>query len=978
MSELVIAHAPTILPNQNSPFIGRADEVAEILRLLNDPDCRLLTLIGVGGTGKTRLALEAVNQFYDAQESLLDADCMDVYFVPLQPLQSPDLIVTAIADAMHFSFYAEQSAKTQLFNFMADKPALLVLDNYEHLLVSATLVSEILAAAPLVKLIVTSRERLHLVEEWTLEVGGLEYPHHPHDAHPRDYPNFSAVQLFVQHARRARPGFTPDTEWESIIRICALVEGMPLALELAASWVRALSCSEIAGEIERGLDILETPARNIPARHRNMRVVIDQSWVMLTEAEANVFQRLSIFRGGFTRASVEAVAGASLGTLSALVDKSWLHHNMIDRRYGLHELLRQYAAERLATSGEAEDVRGAHAAYFAGFMRQRESDIKFQRQLAALNEIEADFDNVRAAWYWAAEHGRADLIIQMAEALNFFCDMRARFVEGEEMLRAAAPYFEGRTDPEGRLAYVMCRTRRMRMILLGSVPRQDAMEDELEPLANALDALLDTDLDADLVNAERGFLQYVVSMCILSGIIKGDCIPAVERSLMLYSALNDRFYVAELLVIVGVALEKVNNSRTVYEYAIELQREIGDMNGLSWTLTHMAQIAFFTCRYDEVQAFSSEAQRIQRERGDRKGLCTSIIWESERHFMFGELDEALSAIREAYQLAQELNIRPTIQVVKAELGLILVMMGDFANGERECMESLTMHVKRDFNGGAPALDAFSGLIPVACAAGDLDMACRYYRSLVSIMQKFEAAVDFHFSRFAPCAMLILEAQGDQDSRIKAVELLALATNMPQQPGYPVMCWMETSPVILAMKARLQTALPPDVYDAAWQRGAGRHFAPMAVELGTLWNQAEPFVINGPDPKYMNYAASSDSRVKHAQVERDYALLSDHDARLVYIPSYAQQNGRRDNGGDSRSDTSASTHASADTLASDSLTDREIEVLRLAANGYSNRDIARELVLALGTVKWYLSEIYSKFGVSSRTQAIAHARQADLL
>lgn len=964
MSESVIAHAPNILPNQTNPFIGRAAEVSEILRLLHDPDCRLLTLVGVGGTGKTRLALEAVSQFYDAQETLLDADCMDVYYVPLQPLQSPDSIVTAIADAMHFSFYAEQAAKTQLFNFMADKPALLVLDNYEHLLDSATLVSEILAAAPSVKLIVTSRERLHLVEEWALEVGGLDYPHHPQDAHIRDYANFSAVQLFVQHARRARPGFIPETEWEAIIRICALVEGMPLALELAASWVRALSCSEIAGEIERGLDILETPARNIPARHRNMRVVIDQSWVMLTEAEAKVFQRLAIFRGGFTRAAAEAVAGASLGILSALVDKSWLHHDMIDRRYSLHELLRQYAGERLETSGEADEVRRAHAAYFAGFMRQRESDIKFQRQLAALNEIEADFDNVRTAWGWAAQHGLADHIIQMAEALNFFCDMKARFVEGEELLRMAAPCFEGHTDPEGRLAWAMCRTRRMRMILLGSVPRQDVIEDELEPLTTALDALLETDLNSNLVNAERGFVQYIYSMCILSGIIKGDCIPHVERSIMLYSALNDRFYLAELLVIVGVALEKINNSRTAYEYAIQLQREIGDMNGLSWTLTHMAQIAFFTCRYDEMQAFSSEARQIQRERGDRKGLCTSIIWESERSFMFGELDEALNMIREAYQLAQELNIRPTIQVVKAELGLILTMMGDFENGGRECLESLTMHVKQDFNGGVPALDSYSGLIPVACAVGDLNIAYRYYRSLVNIMHKFEAAVDFHFSRFAPSAIFILEAQGDQESLIRAVELLALATSLPEQPGYPVMRWMDTSPVIISLKERLRAALPRDVYDAAWERGTTRHFAPAAVELGNLWNQVEPIMIDGPDPKYMNYTPASDSRVKHSRVERDgfspVENVSASDFPYTATPAHAKQNGI------------------GDSIASNSLTDRELEVLRLAAAGFSNREIARELVLALGTVKWYLSEIYSKFGVGSRTQAIAHARQSDLL
>lgn len=971
MSELVIAHTPHILPNQSSPFIGRTDELDEIVRLLNDPDCRLLTLVGVGGTGKTRLALEAVSLFYDAQETVEDADCMDVYFVPLQPLQSPDLIVTAIAEAVNFSFYAEQSAKTQLFNFLYDKSALLVLDNYEHLLDNATLVSEILAAAPSVKLIVTSRERLNLMEEWALEVGGLEYPHiHPaHDSDTADYASFSAIQLFVQHARRARPGFNPEAEWDAIVRICSLVEGMPLALELAASWVRALSCGEIAGEIERGLDILETPARNIPARHRNMRVVIDQSWVMLTKAEAVVFQRLAIFRGGFTRAAAEAVAGASLSVLSALVDKSWLHHDMIDRRYNLHELLRQYAAERLENSGEAQAVRSAHAAYFAGFMRQREADIKFQRQLLALAEIEADFDNVRAAWYWSAENGQAGHIIQMAEALNFFCDMKARFVEGEEMLRLAAPYFERSTDPEDCLAWVMCRTRRMRMILLGSVPRQDAIEDEIGHLITLLEGLEGTTLNADLLHAEQGFARYIQAMCILSNLRKEDCIVPVERAFILYSALNDRFYMAELLVIVGVALEAMNSSRAAYEYAIQLQRQIGDLNGLSWTLTHMAQIAFFACQYEEMQAFSSEARQIQRERGDRKGLCTSTIWESERSFMFGELDEALMQIREAYQLAQELNIRPTIQVVKAELGLVLAMMGDFENGGRECLESLTMQVKPDFNGGVPALDALSGLIPIACAAGNLDLAYRYYRGLVNVMLKFENAVDFHYSRFAPSVIIILEAQGDRASLIRAVELLAMIAQLPEGPGYPVMCWMDTSPVIIALRERLRAALPSDLYEAAWARGKTLHFVPVGAELSKLWDHVEPIAFKAPEPKYMDYGIMSDSRVKHARVERDEAEQAENNRPFPYNSAIlaAASNGTAvsSDGGEAQ----AVLHA---------LTDRELEVLRLVAAGRSNREIARDLVLALGTVKWYLSEVYSKLGVGSRTQAIAQARQFDLL
>jgi predicted ATPase len=334
------------LPPQPTPFIGREYEISQITALLAEPTCRLLTLVGPGGIGKTRLALEAAG----LQRS---AFAQGAYLVPLQPLSSPEFIVPAIAETLHFQFYSVDDPKHQLLDYLRDRSLLLVMDNFEHLLNSAQLISEILAFAPDVKVLATSRERLNLLEEWVLDVQGLSAPANETETEILDY---DAVQLFLQSAQRIQVGFTlTDAQKPAVARICHLVGGMPLGLELAAAWVRALACEEIADEIERGLDLLATSARNVEPRHRTMRIVLDHSWNLLTNIERDVFQRLSVFKGGFRKEAAQNVTGTSIQTLSALVDKSLIRVSA-NGRYEQHELLWQYAREKLTESDDGKTV----------------------------------------------------------------------------------------------------------------------------------------------------------------------------------------------------------------------------------------------------------------------------------------------------------------------------------------------------------------------------------------------------------------------------------------------------------------------------------------------------------------------------------------------------------------------------------------------------------------------------------------------
>lgn len=335
------------LPALFTPLVGREVELAALARLLRNPQCRLLTLIGQVGIGKTRLAIEVAS----TQGELFPDG---VYFVPLVSLPSPEFIVPTIADALGFTLSASIDPKLQLLNHLREKCLLLVLDGLEHLLEGAGLLAELLQQAPALKLLVTSCERLSLQAEWLFVLQGLPVP--PFDQ-VQQAEEYGAVKLFVRSAGQAQVGFKLSAEerpW--VVRICQLVEGMPLAIELAAVWVRLLSCREIAQEIERTLDFLSASARDLPERHRSMRAAFDHSWHLLSIEEQQALAKLSIFRGCFQREAAAEVAGVSLPLLTALVDKSLLRCNQCHEtgRYSLHELIRQYAADKLHENFEED------------------------------------------------------------------------------------------------------------------------------------------------------------------------------------------------------------------------------------------------------------------------------------------------------------------------------------------------------------------------------------------------------------------------------------------------------------------------------------------------------------------------------------------------------------------------------------------------------------------------------------------------
>ncbi len=418
------------LPLQTTQFFGRERELTEIAANLGNPNCRLLTILAAGGMGKSRLSIEAAR-------AQLPGFTDGVTYVELAAVnaggsgRSINPLAAALADTLKFSFHGGDTPERQLFSHLRPKEMLLVLDNFEHLLETADFVSELLQNAPDLKILVTSRERLNLQEEWLFALQGLSF----HEAGASD-----AVQLFTQRATQIYASFNLEAELLDVLKICQLVEGMPLGLELAAAWVLHLSCAEIAGEINSKLDFLASEMRNVPDRQRSMRAVFSYSWERITNKERDILKKLSVFRGGFDRNAAKAVTGASLRTLSGLVSKSLLSIGENDSfgklrtpRYAVHELLRQFAAEKLAQSGSTvQEVRASHGRYFLTIVCEQDENLHGPKYIRALEALTQDMDNVRAAIRWTIQHQPLIFDSSMSAALVRFFEIKGWFLEAEK------------------------------------------------------------------------------------------------------------------------------------------------------------------------------------------------------------------------------------------------------------------------------------------------------------------------------------------------------------------------------------------------------------------------------------------------------------------------------------------------------------------------------------------------------------------
>ncbi len=728
------------LPTQTTTFIGRKAEVAEIKQtLLDEAGCRLFNLVGPGGIGKTRLALAVATQ-------LLDDFPDGVYFVALAPIGGVEYVVPAIAEALRLSFFGNIDPKQQLLDYLAPKKLLLVVDNFEHLLIDASLLSEILKRAQDVTLSATSRERLNLQEEWVYDVHGLSFPavnDAANDEASHDFSQYSALELFIQRARQIVAKFAPSTsEIADIIQICQLVEGMPLGLELAAPWIRTLSCREIAEEIERSLDFLTTTARNVPERHRSISVVFEQTWRRLSDQERMVLQQLSIFRGGGTRKAAEEVTGATLRVLSSLMDKALLHRTNTGR-YALHELIRQFAEAQLQTDRHAaEKAQQQHQDFFVSFLEAHTASVKGGRQAETLAEIEADIDNVRLAWRGSVAPWQSKAIEQSAECLFVYYLCRNGYDEGILEFGRAMRAFGVIPDPpeeDGWLSEVDVPDQEAELVgfLLASLGYFVAHRHDLQRGQKLLEqalALLQRTTPGDRRKLGFTLLWLGWALYFQGQLTEGKRYG--RESLSMLTETTDHWGAAWAMLLLGGCLRdgRPAEAEAVYQMGLALCRETGDQIVLSYLSFNLGATLTELGRYAQAQPYIDLGVAISSELNNILGLGYSLLRRGQLEIAQGTYRQAVQSLQHSWTYFNKVG---TVHASKAQISLGLA---HHLQKEYDVAEPLYLQALAGFKAANNWLEPARCLNGLGCLAyeqGKLQQAEQLQRESLALLQETE-------------------------------------------------------------------------------------------------------------------------------------------------------------------------------------------------------------------------------------------------
>jgi len=889
---------PHNLPAQVIPFIGREEELCELDSLLADPQVRLVSVLGPGGSGKTRLALEAAQACLPAL-SPVDLPGFPsslfphgVWFVSLAATQSTEAIVPAVAAAIGFPFHGQGTPRQQLIDYLRGKRMLLLPDNLEHLLEGMDLLAEILRAAPGVKVLATSRTRLNLQGEHCLHLEGMRYPALTPVPSPGgrgaydDALQYSAVQLFLQSARRVDPkgfgaAYAPPplapAELGQAVRICRLVDGMPLGILLAASAVDALTLDEIAAGIERSLDVLTAEWRDAPERHRSMRAMLDSAWRMLTEGEQNLFARLSVFRGGFTRLAAAAVVGADARTLAGLVRKSFLTVTAITKvepadrgglgdrcglhgRYHVHELMRQYAEEKLkSTPDRGVGARDQHSAYYCAALERLADELNGPRQQGATAEMDVESGNLCAAYAWASERGDLAQLDRAMDGYGKLIDRQGRWEEGERSLSVAVQRL---TSPQPQAAPSPVRMRVLARALVWRAHLGYVWRGPLPEVRSALEeglTLLDQlSADGHEVRRERAFaLKVLGRLSQFTGDVGGFA-WSLRESLALYRELDDRAGMAEVLDRLGNQAydsSNVEQAKRLFQEALSLYRLMKDRSGISGMLWYMNVVCCRLGQVPEAERYLQETVRLAEEmgmrapldranlcrwtgrfaegaelmekellpqleqRGDRALLALWLSWMPTWTMGMGAYAAARSAAERAIAVAQEVANSGSARIANHFLAGLDLLEGRY----EQARQSYEEQVAYDRETGRRAVASWS-LAELAAAEVWLGHLDRAWQRLCEAL-RLEAGPQGSFQRrmlVLPAAALYLAEKGAPE---RAVEIYALAASYPFVGRSR---WYED--VFGKPMAAVDAALPPKVVAAAQERGRARDLQATVQEL----------------------------------------------------------------------------------------------------------------------------------------------------
>ena len=692
------------LPIPPTSLVGRQAEMAELSAWIEDPARRLITIVGPGGIGKTRLALAIASA---EAETFADGAA----FIALDSLDSADWLPVAIVQALGIPLEGQADPRSQLLAYLADKELLLVLDNMEHLLDGVGLLAEIGQQATRTVLVVTSRERLNLAAEWLFDVGSLDYP--PDESAPV-VEQYGAVQLFVQRATQAQRNFHLGQKAHIVARICKLVEGLPLAIELAAATASQYSLAQIAAELERNMQALATRKRDLPKRQQSILATFEYSWNFLSEEERQVASRLSVFRGRFDAEASQQVAGAKAEVLSALVDKSWLRPDGTGG-YDMHVLVRRYMTEKLVTAGEAEAQRAKHLDYLlalveAAHLREHTAD-----EPDWLMRVVNMQDDVRAALSWSIEQVEIDPALRLGGGMGRFWEMSGDWREGRQWMAQ----------------------------------------------------ILKMSHSFEFSAGQRGWYARALFHAGLLAWRQGDYAAAhelLEQSLALQQGLNNRHEIAEILDhLGGVWYEQgdYRSAQTVYERSLALWRELDYRPGLAGALTNLGLALLAQGDWTHARSLCEQSQTLFREAGDKYGMSYALNLMGNILYAAGDFARAMLAYEDSLAVRQDLGNKRGIAATLTDRANLKACLGQYAAAQTDYTNSMRLFGELGNNRGLAT--ALAGLARIAFLTGHFQLATRLLGFVEAFLILIQARLDEPANSENERALVALRCQLDETS-----------------------------------------------------------------------------------------------------------------------------------------------------------------------------------------------------------------------